>query len=504
MSHATFRYHYKKLLPEPSIRLLRLLPSEDENADIQCQLFNCSLLQQSGKRAHPYDALSYVWGRLDKTSPTPPTPTIRIDQLNLPVTLNLHEALTRLRHCHIERIVWVDAVCINQEDRIEKEQQIGFMAKIYGQAHRVVVWLGKAADNSDEALEEIRVAAGQTSTIFSNNEKMQHAILALLQRPWFRRIWILQEVAAARHILVICGPTEIDGYAFCLGVDSLMEFYKVPRDLQGSIRSVTYLIRGAIFRPNYIASGPGKVSQDVCSLGELIDMYHTHKATLRHDKVYALLGMSSDDDNKAPSPDYKVVWKDLFEKLARFLLCEGISVEASGDKEIAVIKSKGCILGKVSSVRSDIAWNSGQGVDVVLKNISKQLGYEGKWSAHWNLQSSAKPIQDGDLICLIQESSKPTIIRLCKDYFTIIMIAATPIESTQTWSEDIKWPKLWQSVKVFPRNFLLVWDWENSPGKLQVLREYEEPEGYLDEATRLWNLALVLGDAGVYEKAEEK
>jgi hypothetical protein len=383
-------FPYCPLLPGPdNIRLLRLLPSEHKNTVIQCQLFNCSL-QESRERTHPYDALSYVWGKSDKTW------HIRIDEHELPVTPNLYEALSRLRHRYIERIVWVDAVCINQEDRIEKEQQIRFMAKIYSQAHRVVVWLGEAADNSDQALEGLRVAGEKTSKKILNKKTTRHAILALLQRPWFRRIWvreqtldnicrntknlsqILQEAAAARYVLLMCGPAEIDGYTFCLGVYSLKEFYEASGDLQGLIRSVTYLIRGAIFRPNYIASGPGKASQDICSLGELIDMYHTHEATERHDKVYALLGMSSDDADKANlSPNYEIAWKDLFEGLARFLLCETISVEAWGDKEIAVIKSKGCILGIVSSVRSDIAWNGGQGVDLVLNDVSKQLEYRG-------------------------------------------------------------------------------------------------------------------------------
>ena len=63
-------------------------------------------------------------------------------------------------------------------------------------------------------------------------------------------------------------------------------------------------------------------------------MYHTHEATWRHDKAYALLGMSSDDLSKANlSPDYKVPWKDLFEALTRFLLCKEIFVEASPDED---------------------------------------------------------------------------------------------------------------------------------------------------------------------------
>jgi hypothetical protein len=164
-------------------------------------------------------------------------------------------------------------------------------------------------------------------------------------------------------------------------------------------------------------SEPGRAAQDICSLGELIDMYYTYEATKRHDMVYALLGMSS---------EYDVLWVKLFYRLTKFLLRKKILVEIWGNKEIAaeiaVIKSKGCVLGKVSLVRSDISWNGGQYVDIIFNNIGIQ-------SARWTLQSSAKSIQDGDLICLLQGASKPIIIRLCKDYFAIIVIAAT-LENT--------------------------------------------------------------------------
>ena len=184
MSSAISPYRYCALLPQPdSIRLLRLLPAGDENAPIRCQLFSYSL-QESSKRIHPYDALSYVWGKSGETRP------IFIGKHALLVTLNLHVALSHLRYCFVERIVWVDAVCINQRDREEKEQQVRLMAKIYGQANRVVVWLGEMADNSNQALEEIRVAGGNMSTNSLSKEMMQQAVHALLKRPWFRRIWV--------------------------------------------------------------------------------------------------------------------------------------------------------------------------------------------------------------------------------------------------------------------------------------------------------------------------
>ena len=116
---------------------------------------------------------------------------------------------------------------------------------------------------------------------------------------------VLQEIAAARSILVKCGCTEIDGYAFCLGVDSLQRLYQDDADIQSLVRSVNYLIRGAIFRPRDIKSR--SVSDVLLPLSQLVDMYHAHKATILHDKVYALLGMNADDLSKVNlSPDYGV------------------------------------------------------------------------------------------------------------------------------------------------------------------------------------------------------
>jgi hypothetical protein len=314
----------------------------------------------------------------------------------------------------------------------------------------------------------------------------------------------------------MCGPTENDGYAFCLGIDSLKGFYETRTELQSLIRSVTYLIRGTIFRPNYVMSKTGRVPQAICTLGELIDMYHNHEATLLHDKVYALLGMSgmsSDDLSKANLlPNYGVEWEELLQRLAKFLLCEKISVQTWSGKEIAVIKSKGCILGKISSVRNVTSLDGTQGVDVIFKNISGQLRYRRKWRARWTLQPSAKPIRHGDLICLLHGASKPTIIRLRKDHFLIIVISASLLENGHMENKYNEWPKL------STRDFLLVWDWQYLP-ESQDLEEYDalvrtnnwvseypktEIRGYLGKAARIWNVVMILDDLEESEKAEER
>ncbi|KAF2195867.1 hypothetical protein K469DRAFT_734273 [Zopfia rhizophila CBS 207.26] len=411
MSCAMSEYCYSPLSRElDSIRLLRLMLNENDKANIQCELFEYAL-QESGKATHPYEALSYVWGGSDKPQ------SIFIDNQYLAVTLNLHTALLHLRDRGIARIIWVDAVCINQADGQETKHQIQSMAKIYGKASRAIVWLGETADDSDG---------------------------------------VIQEIAAARHVLITCGTTEVDGYVLCSGLELLKDFHGTRSDLLGPIHSVTYLIRRAIFRPKYPTNRLDMVSLRICGLGELIDMYHTHEATLRHDKVYALLGMSSDDLSAVGlSPDYMVSWKELLQRLVKFLLCEQVSVDTWDDGEMAVIRSRGRALDQLSS------------------NTPEHLGYNEEREAHWTLQATAKSVRKGSLVCLLQGASKPTIIRPYKDRFAVIMIAATPLDAIENESDSVRRPELSQSITDFSRDFLIVWNWEKASDRLQDRGEYE-------------------------------
>ncbi|RYP41510.1 hypothetical protein DL767_001015 [Monosporascus sp. MG133] len=459
ISCAVSAYRYSPL-PEGYIRLLRLIPHRDEHAPVQCQLFDYPLLD-SGKGTHLYETLSYVWGSSEKPQ------SISTDEGYIPVTINLYMALKRLRDYSLDRIIWVDAVCINQDNIEERNHQVQFMVKIYAKASRVIVWLeeatapsgqvyGETVTDSDRAFEELRIAADGQPTKSKDDETTKQAILTLLQRSWFQRIWVLQEVAAARHVLIMCRSAEIDGYTFCLG--------------------------------------------------ELVDMYHSREATDRRDKVYALLGMSSDDHIPAGlSPDYGILWKDLFHRLVKFLIGEQASVETWEGKEIAVIKTKGCILGKVSSVENGGDWNDRPRVGVISKNTPGYLGQNEEWRGRWTLHASAKSILDGDVVCLLQGASKPTIIRLFEDYCAVIAIAA-----------DMDWPNPLRSVTTFPRDFLLVWDWEKPWGRLEDGEEYEcfinsrvpqhaktESDNDLDRATRVLKTGLIFTDSEKYEEADK-
>lgn len=190
-------YRYSPLPSEAySIRLLRLLPlmsGEVETTPIRCQLFNHTLQTSSTPAVRyqkystsivRYEALSYVWG-----DPNPKTPfSIYLNGLRFKVTDNLYSALRRLRRPERNRILWIDAICINQNDPLERAKQVQFMAKIYGQANNVLVWLGDAEDGSDGAFQAICAAQINTDKI------SQGAILSLLRRPWFRRIWVRMQM----------------------------------------------------------------------------------------------------------------------------------------------------------------------------------------------------------------------------------------------------------------------------------------------------------------------
>lgn len=540
------KYRYSPLLPgNGNIRLLRLMAAagdDDKNTTVECQLFDYPL-QKLGEGTHLYEALSYAWGDSNNLRP------ILINRHKFLITRNLYSALLHLRNRFLDRILWVDALCIYQNDNQEKGQQILLMAEIYSKAIRVIVWLGVTEKDSDQALETIhlaadnattepieikfaqasetiQLAAGNTSAEPLVDELNKQAILTLLKRPWFKRIWVrvlvfnpihihsltrliqvLQEVAAARNILIKCGSTEIDGYAFCTAIHSkAFAFLSEYPELQSLIRTVTYLITGAAFRRKKVSRPSGTVSLHIRPLGELIEMYHNHEAKKHHDKVFALLGMSSDDLSSAGLlPDYEIPWEVLLKRVVKFILGGQVSVKTWAETEMAEIKSRGCVLGRVSSVRRAVTWDGRQGVTITWNDTWRQLGHSDKWGRKWTLQTSVKSIMKGDVICLLRGALKPTIIRLHKDRSTILQLTTTPQQSAQNESEFFEWPNDRQLINLLPTlDFQLIWDWENYPEKFQGFGKFEELENSLDKASRLWNFALLLSTAEQHENAEVK
>jgi hypothetical protein len=128
----------------------------------------------------------------------------------LSITPSLHSALKRLRRKALTILVWADAVCINQNNIKEKNEQVPLMNKIYRQAGRVAVFLGAESDNSQLVPEYIdwkghEISPGVWSNSSERDRQAKRAFDTMLQRSWFTRLWVIQEIALAAAVDVLCG-----------------------------------------------------------------------------------------------------------------------------------------------------------------------------------------------------------------------------------------------------------------------------------------------------------
>jgi hypothetical protein len=150
----------------------------------------------------PYEALSYVWG------PEMPQRSIIMNDKDLNIRENLWLALHHLRLESEIRVLWIDAICIDQLNIDERNHQVAHMGMIYNRASRVIVWL----ESSDESslLAFCSLNPGEWTGIFNPSMLMEgnkklNAIYSLLTREYWKRLWIIQEFLMARDFVIQCG-----------------------------------------------------------------------------------------------------------------------------------------------------------------------------------------------------------------------------------------------------------------------------------------------------------
>ncbi|KAF2469448.1 uncharacterized protein BDR25DRAFT_289012, partial [Lindgomyces ingoldianus] len=166
-------------LGDTEIRLVTIVPGILEDPMV------CILEAVSLDSPLAYEALSYVWGNLDDSR------TIIVNNAPADVTSNLDMALRYIRHPEELRTMWIDAICIDQSNTVERNQQVRMMTSIYRRAHTVLIWVGILEEQETfSVLERInRRDAGQINHC---------GILAtLILRDWFHRIWTKQELTVA-------------------------------------------------------------------------------------------------------------------------------------------------------------------------------------------------------------------------------------------------------------------------------------------------------------------
>ncbi|PMD38817.1 heterokaryon incompatibility, partial [Hyaloscypha variabilis F] len=139
-----------------------------------------------------YEALSYAWGSNDQTEKRPCVSFI-------PITPNLQSALKRLRQRSTTRVLWVDQLCINQEDVEERSSQVQLMGHIYQKASKTVVWLGEEDEHGRGPLGAFLQTMGHDADLTTYNWQ---AFNSFYNRPWFGRLWILQEIAFSKEVVI--------------------------------------------------------------------------------------------------------------------------------------------------------------------------------------------------------------------------------------------------------------------------------------------------------------
>jgi hypothetical protein len=133
-----------------NIRVLEILhdPTYCFSAPISCKI-RLIILEDDEEAQTPYNALSYVWGNADVTK------TILVDGEPLIVRENLWLFLDQMRKVRYKKKIWIDAICINQQNNGEKSHQVAMMGEIYSRATRVEIWLGPTKDATVRAMQKL-------------------------------------------------------------------------------------------------------------------------------------------------------------------------------------------------------------------------------------------------------------------------------------------------------------------------------------------------------------
>lgn len=313
-------YRYKALNKEAfEIRLMTLLPGVF-GSKIRVTIQNDVL---SETQTPTYEALSYAWGSNQKTV------NVFVQEMKgdftLAVTSNLAEALQYLRYENTARVLWIDAVCVDQQNVRERGHQVSRMADIYRVASPVIIWLGPGSPSNSLAMQELS-ALGSTITVdwatteitplsgeeyhvwkaepwpFEHIPSLWTSIESLLNRPWFKRLWIWQEVRLARNgAVILCGNETMQWEVFrkatwCIGLKPgswSSEFHKLAL----RVSDICYY------------SGP------LSSLANILQKTKDCQYSDPRDRVFAILNLTHRYDVTGLEADYSKSTEEVFQSV---------------------------------------------------------------------------------------------------------------------------------------------------------------------------------------------
>lgn len=199
-------YSYTSLRHNDSIRVIELYPGASDDPLVHCNITRRRLSEPMLR----YEGISYTWGNpLDRE-----TIFCGGNKAELLVTRNCYNALRNLRRVDKPRTIWIDAICINQSDIPERSSQVAIMDRIYATAFRVIAYLGEETPGSRLLFAELSRAdsmyqsQGTSDSCPVPNDEVVRELDELFCRPWFSRIWVIQEVYVAKEVVMMCGTSH--------------------------------------------------------------------------------------------------------------------------------------------------------------------------------------------------------------------------------------------------------------------------------------------------------
>jgi hypothetical protein len=322
------KFEYRKL-EKDEIRLLVIKKDNFSNPVIRCSIKHAELAQRP-----QYTALSYAWGELTETK------TIICSGAEVQITASLYTALRRLRSESQDYVIWADAISINQEDVEERNLQVAMMGRIYSLATRVIVWLGEQERHEGErAFDFLRnlhgYLSGRSASYASGGpiqasqefllgiQQMNFSVLkTLFDRPWFRRLWVVQEVVKSRESILMFG-TQTMPWTLLERVIPAIAAVGGTELLSAQIGDISMHNILSIIRTAYNQDSYQIRESSRFDLVTLLYELHLRECSDPRDKIYALLGLAW---SEGLVPDYRLTAQEVTHKFVDWCVTQDVSL----------------------------------------------------------------------------------------------------------------------------------------------------------------------------------
>ncbi|KAI3339729.1 heterokaryon incompatibility protein-domain-containing protein [Ustulina deusta] len=302
------------------IRTITLIPGNAPEP-VKCELNTVSLLDNPN-----IEALSYSWGN------PRPTRKIFINGQRRAVGENLESALAHLRYSDRPRTLWVDSVCINQDDISERNSQVQLMGTLYSRTSGVLAWLGPEYNDSDLAFDFLRTVPTDPEIHWDPDQcpglkavyTLPHtrAVNNLFERAWWHRVWTVQESILCPVLTFVCGPRQLPAeQAFKVATCWFKHQYTCCQDTwYRSFKST--------------AGQPGlgdvctalstieemRTSMEKYQFGQILSKFMSRQCTDPHDKIYGFLGIATEQEAAYIIPDYNKPVGQVYQEAALSLI----------------------------------------------------------------------------------------------------------------------------------------------------------------------------------------